>query len=322
MRNLVLICALALSAMAMPQAVRVHLPDEVAGVDAIVRTLISAFDQVDVIALGESHGEKRDSDLRIALVRHPDFAKKVRSIVVEFGAIPEQETLDRYIQGQNITPEQLAQVWKKTSAGRNGVSSPFFADFFTAVRDVDSKLPAAAQIRVFAGDPGNEKQNRDAVAASLLKEQVLQKHGKALVVYGAAHFVRTEGDLTGAFNIGGGIVQRLEVDYPGRTLVVMPIGPSSTAPPSSAGIRDPDYQKFDRALKTPVRPVLVSFERLPFREFTAEEFLGQFLLNCRGANGCVSMFKGSTLTLGQMADAWVYFGGDSADGENKAKPTR
>src|SRR6266404_5888071 len=85
-----------------------HLPDEVAGLDAIVRTLISAFDQADVVALGEDHGEQRDSDLRIALVRHPDFAKKVRFILVEFGATSEQETLDRYIQGQNASSEQLA----------------------------------------------------------------------------------------------------------------------------------------------------------------------------------------------------------------------
>ena len=63
----------------------VRLPDESAGIDGIVRTLISAFDQADIVALGEAHGRKLDSDLRIALVRHPDFAKKVRSIVVEFG---------------------------------------------------------------------------------------------------------------------------------------------------------------------------------------------------------------------------------------------
>ena len=65
-----------------------RLPDETAGVDAIARTLVSAFDQVDIVALGEAHGRFRlDSDLRIAVVRHPDFAKKVRSIVVEFGKI-------------------------------------------------------------------------------------------------------------------------------------------------------------------------------------------------------------------------------------------
>ena len=52
------------------------LPDEAAGLDGIVRTLISAFDQADVLALGAEHGQKLDSDVRIALVRHPDFPKK------------------------------------------------------------------------------------------------------------------------------------------------------------------------------------------------------------------------------------------------------
>jgi hypothetical protein len=38
---------------------------------------------------------------------------------------------------------------------------------------------------------------------------------------------------------------------------------------------DPDFQKFSRALKTQVRPVLVPLQRLPFRDFSAEEFLGR-----------------------------------------------
>lgn len=88
----------------------------------------------------------------------------------------------------------------------------------------------------------------------------------------------------------------------------MPIGPSSNGSTSTAGILDPDYQKFDRALKTPARPVLVSLERSPFADFTAEEFSGQKLLNCNGTAGFVSVFKGSTPTLGRMADACVYFG--------------
>ena len=48
------------------QPPKVRLPDEAAGVDGIARTLISAFDQVDIVALGEAHGQKLDSDLRIA----------------------------------------------------------------------------------------------------------------------------------------------------------------------------------------------------------------------------------------------------------------
>src|SRR5215467_10970912 len=83
---------------------KVRLPDESTGIDGIARTLISAFDQFDIVALGEAHRRKLDSDLRIAVVRHPDFAKKVRSIVVEFGSTTEQSTLDRYIRGENVIP--------------------------------------------------------------------------------------------------------------------------------------------------------------------------------------------------------------------------
>jgi hypothetical protein len=109
-----------------------------------------------------------------------------------------------------------------------------------------------------------------------------------------------------------GIVRMLDIEYPGRTFVVIPVGGTLDLPPGVTVRIDPDYQKFDRALKTQVRPVLVPLQRVPFRDFTAEEFLGGALLTCRGPGGCVSVFKGSTPTLGQMADACVYVGGGSA----------
>ena len=55
---------------------KVRLPDEAAGIDGVVGALISVYDQFDIVALGEMHERRIDSDLRIALVRHPDFAKK------------------------------------------------------------------------------------------------------------------------------------------------------------------------------------------------------------------------------------------------------
>src|SRR5437588_5709575 len=110
----------------------VRLPDEAAGLDGIVRALISAFDQADIVALGEAHQRRLDSDLRIALVRHPAFATKVRFIVVEFGSATEQSTLDRYIRGEDVSRAQLDQVWKTTiqAAGGNRIwDSPIYADF-------------------------------------------------------------------------------------------------------------------------------------------------------------------------------------------------
>jgi Haem-binding uptake, Tiki superfamily, ChaN len=280
------------------------LPDEAAGIDGIVQTLISVFDQADIVALGEAHGRRADSDLRIALVRHPDFAKKVRSIVLEFGSTTEQSTLDRYIRGENVSRAQLEQVWKTTS---NGVwDSPIYAEFFTAVRDVNSKLPADARIRVFGGDPGpRDQRDREAAAVAVLEEQVLSKHGKALVIYGAAHFYRA---APASFGTSADLARTLEKAHQGRIFTVIPIGGELDPPPPGVSLRNPDYRKFDRALKTRFRPVLIPLQRLPFRDFTAEEFLGGGIFSCVGPGGCRSAFAGSLLTLGQMADAAVYFG--------------
>jgi hypothetical protein len=229
---------------------------------------------------------------------------------VEFASTAQQSTLDRYIRGENVPRAQLEQVWKSTTQAANGVwDSPIYAEFFAAVRDVNSKLPADARIRVLAGDamPG------DASAISVLKEQVLQKHGKALVIYGAGHFYRTRGY---ADDIGIG--KTLESEYPGRTLAVIPVGYKLELPPGVTLRIYPDYNKFDGALKTQARPVLVPLQRAPFRDFTAEEFAPR-ILNCRGAGGCRSVFQGSNLTLGQMADAVVYVG---AGVDTEAKPAR
>jgi len=53
-----------------------HLPLETPGFDNIVERLISVFDRADILALGESHQRRFDSNLRIRLVRHPDFARR------------------------------------------------------------------------------------------------------------------------------------------------------------------------------------------------------------------------------------------------------
>jgi hypothetical protein len=310
MRVMIFIGLLAATSVMAAQTASVQLPAETAGLDQVVRTLIAAFDHVDVIALGEDHGQRRDSDLRIALVRHPDFARKVRAVVVEFGSITEQATLDRYIRGETVPRSQLEQVWKTTAQAQFAeLDSRFFVDFFNAIRDVNAHLPAASRIRVFGGDAGpSETRSREAAAVSVLKEQVLQKHEKALVIYGAAHFYRAApADYLASMGQDVGIALMLDAAYPGRTLVVIPLGGRMELPPGIT-LPAPSYAKVDRAITTPQRPVLLSLQRPPFRDLKAEEFLGGKLLACGGRGGCRSVFTGSPLTLGQIADACVYFG--------------
>ena len=182
-------------------------------------------------------------------------------------------------------------MWKTTTQSNGVWDSPVYADFFAAVREVNKKRPADARVRVLAGDPpARSGMDRDASAVAILKTEVLEKHGKALLIYGPGHLFRTS--LPGV----AGITKALDVDYPGRTFVVITLGGPYA-----------EYDKFEHALKTQDRPVLVSLGRSPFRDFTAEEFLGSSAKNL--VNGeWVSAYRGSKVTLGQMADACVYLG--------------
>src|SRR5215467_15059555 len=111
----------------------VNLPAETVGVDRIVSTLIAAFDHVDVVALDDTHQRKVDSDLRIRLIRAPEFARKVNLIVVEFANTADQAILDRYISGENVPLPQLQQVWRNTCCPGTW-DSPVYAEFLAAVR--------------------------------------------------------------------------------------------------------------------------------------------------------------------------------------------
>jgi hypothetical protein len=278
---------------------KVRIPEETPGFDAIVGTLISTFDRADILALGESHRRKMDSDLRIRLVRHPDFARKVGLIVIEFGNTASQGILDRYISGADVPFSDLQQVWRNTSGGISSVwESPVYAEFLAVVREINAKLPANKKIRVLAGDPPaghGDIRDRDLSPATILKEQVLSKHSKALLLYGSGHTDRV-----------GGITKLVQASYPGLMFVVHIMGGPF-----------PEYEKFETALKSSTRPVLVPLTRAPLRDLSAEEFFGRDSVLMLG--GTQVPTYPLNITLGQLADACVYLG-KAQEVETRVKP--
>ena len=275
------------------------MPAETAGFDRIVSTLISAFDAVDIVALDDTHQRKVDSDLRIRLVRAPEFAKKVRVIVVEFANTADQPILDRYTNGDNVPVAELRQVWRNTCCPDTW-DSPVYADFLAAVRDVNHGLPMDKRIRVLAADPpaGTPATERDASAISVLKKQGLDKAGKALLIFGGGHLSYANGAVTRAMQ-----------DWrPGRTFVVF-----------IRGGNDPGYMPFEQALRSQVRPILFSVTKSPFRNFSTS-FLGGG--SKAFVNGVwVDVAPNPWALPGQEADAWVYFG-NSPDVDTFVRPIR
>jgi hypothetical protein len=240
------------------------------GTEAIVRTLISAFDYADAVRLGEAHQSEPDSELRIALVRTPDLAKKVHFIVVEFTSTTEQSLLDRFSSGEDVSPAQLQQVWKATTQAENGIwDSPVYLAFLQSVRDVNKGLHPDHQIRVLGGDPGpGNHRSREIAAVDVVRDQVLRRHAKGLLIYGVAHFSRAlPQDYLASMGEDAGILTMLEESDPRRILSVIPIGWLDRPRPVAADVA-PDFQKFDRAILSSTHPVLLSLKQPPFRDLS------------------------------------------------------
>jgi hypothetical protein len=167
-----------------------------------VQAILDAFGRVNLVALGERHWSRQHSEFRKALVRDPEFARKVNDIVIEFANPRYQATLDRFIDGEEIPPVELHKVWQETTQP-GAWDSPVYEEFLHAVRTENARLPRGRRLRVLAADypidwstitgpddlpddlthPGG----RDRSAAAIVRREVLGRGRKALVLFGSLH---------------------------------------------------------------------------------------------------------------------------------------
>ncbi len=178
--------------------------------------LLAAFDDHAIVA-------KSSPDVGtfvFDLIRDPRFPARVNDIAVECGNARLQPLLDTYIAGGDVP--QISSVWRETTQPSCGFST-FYEQLFALVRQVNTTLPAARKIRVLASDPPVDWSrvhapadlepflNRDASIVSVVKTQVLQRHRKALMLFGLGHLTHDG---------GSGAVAQLEREYPGAAYVV------------------------------------------------------------------------------------------------------
>lgn len=183
----------------------------------MVEEVIALLDRADVIALGESHGSKLDSDFRLALVRHPEFGRRIDVIVVEFANAHRQTVLDRFISGAAVPRSELVRIWRDT--GYEAWESPIYEALLVAVRDANRALPREQQIRVIAGDmpinwdemlTGREYlqfMDRGDYPIRVVDCEILAKGKKGLLIYGSLHLLHGPGDS---------FVTALDAKYPRR----------------------------------------------------------------------------------------------------------
>ena len=116
-----------------------------------VQDVIGAFKSANLVAVGERHWAREDSEFRLKLIRNPAFAQTVTDIVIEFANPLYQDLLDRYVNGEVVLSTDVRRIWQDTTQP-GAWDSPVYEDFLSAVRQVNAVLAAGRRIRVLAGD--------------------------------------------------------------------------------------------------------------------------------------------------------------------------
>lgn len=180
----------------------------------------------------EGTGNSNELDLVERLLNDQRLESNLDDIVIECGNSLYQPLLDRYVAGGQVTLQQLSVVWRKTTQIIGCEADPTTKMLIGFVRNLNLRAPAH-RLRVLAADPPIDWAairtrsqfdaflfRRDRNAASVIENQVLGKHRRALVIIGGDHLARLP-------SIGLGqdftITMLLERKHPGTTYVVYDI---------------------------------------------------------------------------------------------------
>ena len=169
--------------------------------------ILASFQNHPLVAIGNHEDYAQEEDFYAALVRDPRFAREVGNVVVEFGASAHQNTINRYLNGGNVSFSDLRKVWSDV-VGFNIPYATGYINFFVQVRDVNRTLPKSQRIHVWLGEPPidwsriknkadlvRHYPQRETYPAGILEREILAKHKKALVIYGGGHFYALDGHM-------------------------------------------------------------------------------------------------------------------------------
>lgn len=163
--------------------------------------ILAAFQTHALVGIGDKHNLAQELDFYGALIRDPRFPQQVGNVVVEFGGAAHQAIIDRYVAGDPVPYTELRKVWTDVVGWVPTVQGLGYINFYAQVRAANQGLAPDKRIRVWLGEPQIDWSRiktredwqrvaafRDTNAAQVIAREILEKHRKALVIYGTGHF--------------------------------------------------------------------------------------------------------------------------------------
>jgi uncharacterized iron-regulated protein len=191
-----------------------------------IPTIIELFNQKPIVAIGETHGHLQLYEFLTQLIQTESLYKNVNDILIESGNALYQDTLDKYISGEDVKFENLQKVWVNTTQSPvDAWSVDVYYNLLKTIRELNSRISKEDRIRVIAADSPidwinvntnkgylDARGDREEFFANTVINEVLSKNRKAILINGGAHFGNHR---TTTVN------QRIEKEYPNTVTVVL-----------------------------------------------------------------------------------------------------
>jgi len=273
--------------------------------DAIVR----AFKTHNIVMLGEFHGNKQLYEWLRQLVATPAFADRVDDIVMEFGNSLYQKSVDEYVSGKDVPIEKVERAWRNTVGGI-GPPSPVTEWLYRAVREANMKRRGKHQMRILCGDPYIDWDkiqtmqdvnpylaHRDDWYAQVVKDEVIARHHRALLIMGSTHFLRN-------YRIGPIVTATIEPELrqAGAKIYLIVAGTNTI------GGYDDIEHRFDSWKAPVIAPAIGWLAELPVNPLT-NGGIDSLIINMKDESGKkIKKPSFTELKLKDAADALLYLG--------------
>jgi hypothetical protein len=167
-----------------------------------VRAITKAFDDHQIVMIGDLHGNKQEYELLRKLIASAEFAGKANDIVMEVGNASYQNAIDKYVSGEQVPYEQVQGAWRDSLL--IGAASPVYEGLYAAVRETNRNRPTNRRLRIVLCDPPVNwtkingfldvepfLSQQVTFCADVVKREVIRKHRRALILMGMAHLFPT-----------------------------------------------------------------------------------------------------------------------------------
>jgi hypothetical protein len=166
------------------------------------RAMIRLINDRNIVMFGEIHSNKQEYEWLCRLVKMPEFSSHVDDIVVEFGNALYQKDVDRYVAGEDVSLDQIEKAWRNMIVSVPPVS-PVYGWLYRAVREANLQTHGKHRIRLLMGSPPGDwdkiktaqdlapyEAEREQWYLNVVKDEILHRHHRALLIMGAMHFLR------------------------------------------------------------------------------------------------------------------------------------